>query len=33
VWELGKSVQFSSGDMVDCMINNLIDRIEPHFRK
>ena len=32
VWGLGGEVQFSSGDIVDCMINNLIDRIEPHFK-
>jgi glycerol-3-phosphate cytidylyltransferase-like family protein len=33
VWGLGGEVQFSSGDIIDCMINNLIDRIEPHFKK
>ena len=33
VWGLGGEVQFSSGDIVDCMINNMLDRIEPHFKK
>jgi glycerol-3-phosphate cytidylyltransferase-like family protein len=33
IWWLGKSVEFSSGDIVDCMINSLVDRIEPHFKK
>lgn len=32
VWGLGGDVRFSSGDIVDCMINNLIDKIEPHFK-
>lgn len=33
IWELGGDIKFSSGDIVDCMINSLIDKIEPHFKK
>jgi glycerol-3-phosphate cytidylyltransferase-like family protein len=33
VWGLGGDLNFSSGDIVDCMINSLIDKIEPHFKK
>jgi glycerol-3-phosphate cytidylyltransferase-like family protein len=32
VWGLGGDIEFSSGDIVDCMINSLIDKIEPHFK-
>jgi phosphoenolpyruvate phosphomutase len=33
IWNLGGDIKFNSNDIVDCMINNLIDRIEPHFKK
>ena len=32
IWGLGGDIEFSSGDIVDCMINSLIDKIEPHFK-
>lgn len=32
IWGLGGEVRFNSGDIVDCMINSLIDRTEPHFK-
>jgi glycerol-3-phosphate cytidylyltransferase-like family protein len=33
VWGLGGDIKFNSNDIVDCMINSLIDKIEPHFKK
>jgi len=33
IWGLGGDIRFSSNDIVDCMINSLIDKIEPHFKQ